>query len=118
MHGAPGPREYAVERSGRARIERDARRAHTRMPQRTAPAQHFFADRHADAFLKFEAHQRHVVVKHVRGAGDISAAISLHDFNQDLRIRETGHGAGGPGHELFEKKYAAEPAENTDFEAL
>ena len=49
----------------RRRVERARGRARRCARQRAAAAQHFLADRHADAFLKLEPHQRHRAVEHV-----------------------------------------------------
>ncbi len=68
----------------------------------SATAQDFFANCHADAFLKFEAHQT------ARCDRKRSAALStspcsecFDDFNENLRVREAGHGASRTSHQLF-----------------
>ena len=53
------------------------------MVNRSAAAEHFLPDRHPDAFLKFEPHQRHLGVEDVGGAVDVPAAEQRHNLHLD-----------------------------------
>ena len=95
-------------------VQGGGRRAQRGARQRAAAVQHFLANRHADAFLELEAHQRHGTIEGVGGLVHVSSAEQRHDFDEQLWKREPRHGAGGAGEEFLEEEHAAQPAEDAD----
>ena len=104
--------QHAIERLRRGRVEPPAGARVAALASAPRRWSTFLADRHADAFLELEAHQRHRSIEEIGGVIDLPASSSLHDPDEYLRKRETGHRAGRTRHQLFQQEHAAKPAED------
>src|SRR5258705_177818 len=84
----------SIERCRCRLVEDSARRPDTGMPDGAAAPQHLLADRHADALLELEAHQRHFPVEEIGRLVGLPRAKERDDLHEDRREREARHGPG------------------------
>src|SRR5690348_9505442 len=110
--------EQAVERGASRSVQFCSRRADGGASKGAPSAEHFLADGNADAFLKFEAHQRNVTVERIRGGLRISLAKLSDHFDQHFGKGEPGHGAGSTGHQFFQEESAAQAPENAEINSF
>src|SRR5690348_2086128 len=110
--------EQAVERGASRSVQFCSRRADGGASKGAPSAEHFLADGNADAFLKFEAHQRNVTVERIRGGLRISLAKLSDLFDQHFGKGEPGHGAGSTGHQFFQEESAAQAPENAEINSF
>src|SRR5450759_2106645 len=112
------PRKQAVEGGVSRRIERCPGSADGGALQNSTAAEHLLAERHPDALLELEAHQRHVPIERVRGIVDPPSVEQTDDFDQHPGKRETRYGARRTRKQLLEQINASQAAQDGERSTL